>query len=288
MTTNEASNAIVTCVTMTEHLRLNTVEGAAMPLFVEWMRRKPGLSQEEFTAYWRDHHAPIVRDRPDVRSSLMADSYTHYRTRSDDELVGAMIAARGMGVETYDGVCIPRSSSVAFDEYAQALSDPTSSTVGAWTTLLEDEVNFMDLSTSVPCFAEEDIVISSESPVTTHLMVCIRRSDGVSTENFLEFKRKRSADHVSSLRDQLGFAEYRQTVPIDTPLNDGFRAVRGCEERHFDAMDVFGFASRDDLAVSWDTQRGAWEELARREDGVIDLERSTLVIADKFVIFDDQ
>ena len=258
-----------------------------MPLFVEWMRRKPGTTQEEFTAYWSERHAPIVRDRTEVRSSLMADSYTHYRTRPADQLNAEMLTARGLGVASYDGICIPRSTKVTIDDYTDALSDLAGPTAVAWGTLLEDEVNFMDMVTSIPCFADEEVVIESADEVAAYVIVCLRRSASVSPEAFLDFKRTTFADRVETLREALGLAEYRQVASLESPLNEGFRAVRGCEEAHYDFMDMIGFASREDLAESWATARDAWQDLARLDDGMVDLAGSSLVVADKVVIFDD-
>jgi hypothetical protein len=253
------------------------------------MRRKPGTSNEEFTAYWRDNHAPIVRDRPEVKGALSAEKYTHYRTLPDDRLTAEMIAARGFGTASYDGICIPESATVSVEDYASALADGDGGAIRAWQTLLEDEVNFMDMTTSIPCFATEETLLSArgESP-STHVMVCTRRADGVSIDKLVDFKRNLFADHVAKLREDVGLAGYRQVVPIDTPLIEQFCSIRGCIDRPFDVMDVFSFESRADLERSWKTARAAWDELIQVDAEVVDLDGSTLVVAESVVIFDDQ
>lgn len=260
-----------------------------MPLFVEWMRRKPGTSNTEFTAYWRDHHAPIVRDRPEVKAALRADKYTHYRTLPDDRLNAEMIAARGWRVASYDGICIPESSSLSIDDYAQALAEEGGDTLRAWMTLLHDEVNFMDMATSIPCFATQETPFSAPgTPPSAHVMICYRAADGVAIADFLDFRRTVFATKVADLRVALGPVRYRQVVPIDTPLNEQFGLARGCLERPYDAMDVFSFSSRADVERSWRTGRAAWDELARAESHLIRPEDSTLVVTESAVIFDDQ
>jgi hypothetical protein len=253
------------------------------------MRRKPGTSSEEFTAYWRDNHAPIVRDRPEVKGALAAEKYTHYRTLPDDPLAAEMIAVRGFGTASYDGICIPESGSVSMEDYASALADEDGGAIRAWQTLLEDEVNFMDMTTSIPCFATEETLLPArgDSP-STHVMVCYRRADGVSFDKLVDFKRNLFADHVAKLREDLGLAGHRLVVPIDTPLIEHFCTVRGCIDRPFDVMEVFSFESRADLERSWKTARAAWDELIQVETEMVSFEGSTLVVAESAVIFDDQ
>lgn len=260
-----------------------------MPLFVEWMRRKPGTSNEEFTAYWRDNHAPIVRDRPEVKAGLAVQKYTHYRTLPDDPLTADMLSARGFGIAGYDGICIPESNSVTVDSYSAALAEEGGHTLQAWATLLEDEVNFMDMATSIPCFATEETLLSSDGSVSsTHVMVCYRAAADVPLNRFLDFRRNAFSDHVAKLREDLNLAGYRQIVPINTPLNEQFCSVRGCVDRPYDAMDVFSFDSRADVEQSWQTGRAAWDELISADSGMVDADGSTLVLAESVVIFDDQ
>jgi len=260
-----------------------------MPLFVEWMRRKPGTSTEEFTAYWRDHHAPIVRDRPTIKAGLRAEKYTHYRTRTADPLRAEMAGARGFEVAGYDGICIPESQTVSIDDYAAALAEQDGTTLQAWLTLLDDEVNFMDMTTSIPCFATEDSVLSSpDIQASAHVMICYRAAAEVSTREFLDFKSTVFAKTVDDLGEHLGLIGYRQIVPIDTPLNAQFCAVRGCIDQPYDAMDVYSFATRADLERSWRTARPAWNELAQAERHMVVAPSSALVVTDSVVIFDDR
>jgi hypothetical protein len=172
---------------------------------------------------------------------------------------------------------------------AAALAEQDGATIQAWATLLDDEVNFMDMATSIPCFAtEETILRSRDVQPSAHVMICYRAADEVCTRDFLDFRRTIFAKTVENLREDLGLNGYRQIVPIDTPLNAQFCAVRGRIDQPYDAMDVFSFASRADLERSWRTARPAWDELAQAERHMVAPQSSALVVTDSVVIFDDR
>jgi uncharacterized protein (TIGR02118 family) len=117
------------------------------------LRRKPSLSREEFQRYWRENHAPLVRDRAatlSIRRYVQAHTLT---TPLDD----ALRDSRGASVEAYDGVAELWWDSV--EDLAQAMSTPEGAQAGR--ELLEDEANFIDLEQSPIWVADENVVVGT-------------------------------------------------------------------------------------------------------------------------------
>ena len=116
------------------------------------LRRKPGMTWEEFSNYWRDVHAPLVRERATV---LGIKRYVQVRTQQNPEL-HARLQAR------------PDGSPVPFDGIAELWYDPAERGGGgdaardAARELLEDERNFIDLANSPIWYGEEWEVVGPE------------------------------------------------------------------------------------------------------------------------------
>ena len=114
------------------------------------LRRKPGMSLEEFQRYWRDTHAPLVAERAEA---LGIRRYVQVHT-SDLPDVHAMLQGRNGGSpEPFDGV-----AELWFDSLeAMGSDDPAAAQANA--DLFEDETNFTDLANSPMWIAEENIVV---------------------------------------------------------------------------------------------------------------------------------
>jgi uncharacterized protein (TIGR02118 family) len=117
------------------------------------LRRQPEMTREEFQAYWRDHHAPLVSRHAEV---LRIRRYVQTHARSS-ELATAQSAARGSEPDVYDGQAELWWDSP--DDIAAALSTPKGQQ--AATELLEDERRFIDLERSPLWIGEEFEVIDS-------------------------------------------------------------------------------------------------------------------------------
>ena len=116
------------------------------------LRRKSGLSREEFQRYWREVHAPLVKSHA---GALGIRRYVQTHTL-DNPANAALRASRG-GPEEYDGV-----AELWWDSL-EALAAATASEAGiaAGRALLEDERRFIDLSRSPLWLAEENVVIDA-------------------------------------------------------------------------------------------------------------------------------
>lgn len=115
------------------------------------LRRRPEMSRDEFQRYWRETHAPLVRDRAEtlhIRRYVQAHTLT---TPLDD----ALHESRGAAVEPYDGVAELWWDSV--EDLAAAMSTPEGAQAAR--ELLEDEANFIDLEASPIWVAEENVVV---------------------------------------------------------------------------------------------------------------------------------
>lgn len=114
------------------------------------LRRKPGMSREEFQRYWRQTHAALVAERAEL---LGIRRYVQAHTADLDGLHAAFQARNGGAPEPYDGV-----AELWFDDLeAIATDDPARQQAAA--ELLEDERNFIDLPNSPLWVAEEHTIV---------------------------------------------------------------------------------------------------------------------------------
>ena len=114
------------------------------------LRRRADLSWEEFSRYWREVHAPLVRERADV---LGIRRYVQVRTVDAVELHEAYRRRNGGAPEPFDGI-----AELWFDE--ASFTEPRSEEARrAGRELLEDERNFIDLPNSPMWLGDEWVVV---------------------------------------------------------------------------------------------------------------------------------
>jgi uncharacterized protein (TIGR02118 family) len=114
------------------------------------LRRKPGMSVEEFQQYWREVHAPLVAERAEL---LGIKRYVQAHSTLPD-LIPVLQQRNGGSPDPYDGVAeiwFETLDSMGGDDPAvqQAAAD-----------LLADEGNFIDLAQSPLWIAQENVVVS--------------------------------------------------------------------------------------------------------------------------------
>ena len=114
------------------------------------LRRRPEFSREEFQAYWRDHHAPLVAERA---AALGIRRYV--QVHAIDDGISRAIAGPRNGPEPYDGVA------ELWLDGLDALVEHGRSEAGraAAAELLDDERRFIDLERSPLFLAEEHVVV---------------------------------------------------------------------------------------------------------------------------------
>lgn len=115
------------------------------------IRRREGMTRDDFQRYWRNEHAQLVERHAEV---LRIRRYvqTHARDTDADE---ALAGSRGSEPRHYDGVAELWWDSV------EDLLEASSSEEGqiAANALLEDERRFIDLPSSPIWLGEENVVI---------------------------------------------------------------------------------------------------------------------------------
>jgi uncharacterized protein (TIGR02118 family) len=114
------------------------------------VKRLPHLSREEFQRYWREQHAPLVRE---AASALGVRRYVQLHTLTSPVNEG-LRRGRG-GPEEFDGVAELWFESL--EALAAAGATPEGRAAGR--RLLEDERRFIDLARSPVWVAEEYAVV---------------------------------------------------------------------------------------------------------------------------------
>jgi uncharacterized protein (TIGR02118 family) len=123
------------------------------------LRRREGMTREEFQRYWREQHAPLVKRHA---QTLRIRRYVQVHARETD-LDEAVAAARGSEPRSYDGVAELWWDSL--EELAAAYSSEAGQAAGF--ELLEDERRFIDLPSSPLWLGEEHEVLGPAAPVTS-------------------------------------------------------------------------------------------------------------------------
>lgn len=118
------------------------------------LRKGPSVSLDEFHRYWREEHAPLVKQHA---RTLRIRRYTQSATLTDRDLIGAL-QGRGDG-EAYDGV-----AELWWDSVEDAVSaSATEEGRVAARALYQDEKRFIDLAKSRIFYSTEHVVISEVS-----------------------------------------------------------------------------------------------------------------------------
>ena len=115
------------------------------------IRRRPGMTREEFQHYWREHHAALVRRHAET---LRIRRYVQTHAR-ETELDEALAASRDGEADVYDGVAELWWDSL--EDLMAAYSSEAGQAAGA--ELLTDERRFIELPRSVLWLGEEHVVI---------------------------------------------------------------------------------------------------------------------------------
>jgi len=118
------------------------------------LHRQPGMTRDEFQAYWRDNHAPLVAA---AAPSLGIKRYIQQHT-ADSPIVSATAEGRGMvhGPETdFDGI-----AELWFeDESAVIAATATEEGLRHAHILADDEAKFIDFSRSRVLVSDENALI---------------------------------------------------------------------------------------------------------------------------------
>jgi uncharacterized protein (TIGR02118 family) len=117
------------------------------------LQRRPDLTREEFQAYWRDQHAPLVSRHA---AALRIRRYVQTHAQAS-EVASAQSAARGSESDAFDGQAELWWDSL--DDIVAAVSTPAGQQAAI--DLLEDERTFIDLPNSPMWIGEEHVIVDS-------------------------------------------------------------------------------------------------------------------------------
>jgi uncharacterized protein (TIGR02118 family) len=121
-----------------------------MPIKIVFcLRRKEGISREEFQRYWLEEHAPRVKRHA---AAIGMRRYCQSHTL-ETPLNAAVAGARG-APDPYDGVMEGWWDSE--EALLGTLASPEAQAAGR--DLLEDEARFIDLANSPIFFTREDVI----------------------------------------------------------------------------------------------------------------------------------
>jgi len=109
--------------------------GVGLRLFA-FVKRREGMSREEFLDYWRNQHGPLIRDTPALADRTI--SYVQHAAADQD----------GSG---WDGVAVQEFAD--WDEFLAMLQGPAGDAMRA------DEANFLDSSSIKVVFADDAVVM---------------------------------------------------------------------------------------------------------------------------------
>ena len=114
----------------------------------------------------------------------------------------------------------------------------------------------------------------------------MRRREGMTREEFLEYWREEHAALIERHARTLHIRRYVQTHARDTDLDSAVADPRGSEPRQYDGMAELWWDSLEDLieAFSSDEGQAAAQEMLEDERRFVDLPRSPLWLGEEHVV----
>jgi len=248
------------------------------------LRRKPGLSLEDFHDYWRRKHGPLVASFAEDLNILR---YVQTHT-IEGRMNEAAQQARGAMEPHYDGVAEVWWSTEA--ELEAAMASDAGKTAGA--ALLEDETTFIDLPQSPLWFAyeypqvnpaPENIVARVKSNIV-RIFFPLRHKRELTEEQARHYWLTQHGPIVRSHAQATGTLCYRQVHRANSPLDKQIQAARGTVVEsylgHAEAWVDRGKAPNTDEA------RRAGAAFIEDEHNFIDMERSTFLFGKEHTFID--
>ena len=250
------------------------------------LRRREGMSRQEFQDYWRNIHGPLVAKHS---TALGIRRYVQSHTL-DDPINDLLREPRGT-LDPYDGVAELWWNHE--NQVAEGISTPEGQEAAL--ELLEDEKKFIDFSrsslywgTEVPQInpTPENIVARVESPIIKLCFFGTHRPE-LSREEAALYWRMHHGPLVRSLAQAARIKRYLQVHSLETPLNEALRAPRGEMAEPFDGNAELWF-DRLEMVGAATTPEGARarELMVEDEAKFVDFKRTALWIAKEHVFID--
>lgn len=248
------------------------------------LRRKAGLSRDEFHDYWLNRHAPLVAG---FTGDL--DILRYVQTHAvDDDASAAARAARGDMEPAYDGVAELWWASEA--DLTARLETEAAQRAGA--ALLEDEARFIDLPNSPlwmayeypqinPC--PEDVVARTRSNVI-RVFFSLRQKPELSEADARHYWLTHHGPIVRSHGAATGTLCYRQVHRADSPIDAALQSARGTRVPSY-LGHAEAWIDRGRLPAT-EEARHANRAFIEDEHNFIDMSRSTIFFGKEHVVID--
>jgi uncharacterized protein (TIGR02118 family) len=251
------------------------------------LRRKAGMSLDQFQQYWRETHGPLVAKHSTTLNLLR---YVQVHTLEDpinDQLAGQ----RGGMEKPYDGVAELWWANR--DAFAAAMAGSAGQTAGR--ELLEDEARFIDLPASPLWLAyeypqvnpiPEDIVAREHSPMLK-LFFCLRHPANLTLEQAQLYWRTNHGPTIRGVAAAMRMRRYLQVHRFDDDLERQLRTSRGTRVAPYTGHAEAWF-ERADLAAAANTPEGrrAMQIAVEDEAKFIDFANSAMWVAKERVFID--
>jgi len=266
------------------------------------LRRKPGMSRQDFQTYWRETHAPIVTK---YKESGYTAQYVQCHTRETSMTDAARRSRAGEGnplPDIYDGIAQIYWNDVS--DIQKGIDHPLGKEGGR--AMFQDEKNFIDLPNSPLFYGDEHVIIGDPDPMwrtkqkraadgTLSLIKMsfpVNRRKGMSESEFYDHWLNNHGPLVRSFADTSRILRYVQFhTRRDIPFTDALRQSRAGRDATppeiFDGMAEVWWTGMDDIIASATDPRGAEMAKALYEDEskFLDFSTSPLFHGEEKIIF---
>jgi len=249
------------------------------------LRRKAGMSREEFQQYWRETHGPLVAQHS---TTLAIHRYIQLHTL-DDPINEGLATARGGMEPEYDGVAELWWRSP--DDFAAFM---TPEGQAAANELLEDEKKFIDLPNSPLWFADEhpqvnpsEYMVATEHSPLVKIFFCLRPPASQSLEDCQHYWRTNHGPLIRSVSTGFRMQRYLQVHYTPHEFESALTGPRGTTVPPY-AGHAEAWFSRADLMTMADVPEAAraMDIAVEDESHFIDFKRSAMWIGKEHVFID--
>ena len=247
------------------------------------------MSFEDFQAYWRNTHGPLVAGHA-TRLNILKYVQVHSITNPDED---QPVGPRGQMAKPYDGV-----AELWFESLDTIRSNNSQEATEAAMELLEDEKKFIDLPHSPGWLAyeipqinptPEMLVASPDRPVNKFYYV-LHQLSHLSLEEVQFYWRVQHGPLVRKVGPAIGARRYIQVHRLEDEFNQVFSASRGIVDPPYIGhaelwFDSTGIDTSGNQNPSPEAMRGG-QLLYEDEAKIIDFSRSAMWFGKEHVIID--
>ncbi len=249
------------------------------------LRRKAGMSLEEFQHYWLNEHGPMLASHA---SHLAMTRCVLVRTLTEGQ--GLLGGTRGPMEPPYDGV-----TEIWWDSMATlTAAAETPAGRGAIDAIVADERTFVDHPSSPLWFgyeypqvnpAPEDIVAKERSSIRKFYYP-LRHLPGLSFADAQLYWRTQHGPIIRSQATASGVLRYIQVHRFETPLEAAWREMRGTLTEPYTGHAELWFDMNRGSAPPSAERRQAPERAEADERNFIDFTRSAIWFSKEHVLVD--